>query len=468
MSQVFIAASDASLARQLSQLLAESEHVVELAPEGVDAVAWLQNGAPDVVFVQVDADDEAGLEFVAKARRALPGSCVVAITPAGSLELIAEAVKRGAAHCVSRPVDARAVQFVLSQASARVRVATTAPVAAAPERTTGRGDFDRIVASHPLMHQLLEKAYLAAQSRATVLIQGETGTGKELIAAGIHQNSKRCLGPFIRLNCASLSETLLESELFGHERGAFTGAVSRRKGRFEQAHLGTLFLDEVSEIPLSVQVKLLRFLQEREFERVGGDEPLQVDVRVVAATNRDLKGMVDAHTFREDLYYRLNVVRLEVPPLRARPSDVPLLALHFLHRYARENDKQFDGLTSEASMALAAHAWPGNVRELQNIIEQAVVLSNSSQVGVDEFPLARELRETEPVRLMIPGATLAEVERFAISRTLDAVGGSPSKAAAILGISRRTIQYRMREWGLGSREKQDDEDIDSDVEVEPN
>ncbi|MSP24974.1 MAG: sigma-54-dependent Fis family transcriptional regulator [Myxococcales bacterium] len=300
------------------------------------------------------------------------------------------------------------------------------------------------------MQQLLAKAFLAAQSRATVLVHGETGTGKELIAAAIHGNSKRRTGRFVRLNCASLSESLLESELFGHERGAFTGAIGQRKGRFEQAHLGTLFLDEVSEIPLALQVKLLRFLQEREFERVGGDETLQVDVRVVAATNRDLRAMVADHTFREDLYYRLNVVRLEVPPLRARPSDVPLLAEHFLARYAGENEKDMRGFAADAMAALVGHAWPGNVRELQNVIEQAVVLCELDEIGLDDLRMHVGTRQDDPIRLIVPGVTLAELERFAILKTLDSVGGSPTKAAAILGVSRRTIQYRLREWGIAT------------------
>ena len=463
-SQVLIAASDASLSQHVVGLLADSGHVVEAASDTAGFLALLENPATDVVFVQVDAEDPNGLELVLRARRASTVTSIVAITAEGSVDSVVEAVKHGAGHCLPRPVNASALALVLRQACEKAQATRHASALARCDRSGVQGEFGRIVASHPLMQQLLAKAHQAAQSRATVLIQGETGTGKELIAAAIHQNSKRSSGPFVRLNCAALSESLLESELFGHERGAFTGAVSRRKGRFEQAHHGTLFLDEVSEIPLSVQVKLLRFLQEREFERVGGDEPLQVDVRVVAATNRDLKSMLEKQTFREDLYYRLNVVRLEVPPLRARPSDVPLLANHFLHRYAAENEKKIDGLTNEARQALAAYPWPGNVRELQNIIEQAVVLAGSASVGVDDLAIAGELRESEPVRLMIPGVTLAELERFAIQRTLDAVGGSPSKAAVILGISRRTIQYRMREWGIGSREKLEDEECEADAE----
>jgi len=463
--QILIAASDVALSRRLFELLEEAGHAVDSASDAEGALAFLESSSPDVVLVHLDGDDTAGLDLIERVRRVTSVASIVAISSEGSVESVVEAVKRGASHCLPQPVHASALAVVLKQACDRAQTTRDAVALARTETNGGRGEFQRIVAAHPLMQQLLAKALQAAQSRATVLVHGETGTGKELIAAAIHQNSKRRNGPFVRLNCAALSETLLESELFGHERGAFTGAIGRRKGRFEQAHQGTLFLDEVSEIPLSVQVKLLRFLQEREFERVGGDEPVQVDVRVVAATNRDLKAMVDEQKFREDLYYRLNVVRLEVPPLRARPSDVALLAEHFLQRYAEENEREMTGLTQEARDALVAHSWPGNVRELQNVMEQAVVLSSATSVGIDDLPLAQELRACEPVRLMIPGATLAELERFAIQRTLDAVGGSPSKAASILGISRRTIQYRMREWGIGPRDKLDEDEADAEADA---
>src|SRR5690606_30318696 len=248
-------------------------------------------------------------------RALAPSASIIALTGERSVDAIVEAIKRGADHCLTRPVRSEALAVVVARALEKPLLARQA--AEANDRASERldiGRFDRIVGAHPLMQRLLSKAFQAAKSRATVLICGETGTGKELIAAAIHQNSTRKNGPLVRLNCSALAESVLESELFGHEKGAFTGAAMRRRGRFEQAHLGTLFLDEVSEIPPAVQVKLLRFLQEREFERVGGDETLRVDVRVVAATNRDLKAMVDDRLFREDLYYRLNVVRLEVPP----------------------------------------------------------------------------------------------------------------------------------------------------------
>jgi two-component system response regulator HydG len=310
--------------------------------------------------------------------------------------------------------------------------------------------FDAIVGSHPSMQDLLKRVAYVASTRATVLIQGESGTGKELIAAALHRNSKRREGPYVRLNCASLAESVLESELFGHEKGAFTGAATRREGRFRQADGGTLLLDEISEIPASIQVKLLRFLQEREFERVGGNESLRVDVRVLASANRDLKGLVRGGRFREDLYYRLAVVRLDVPPLRARPSDIVPLAQQFLRRAAMENEVEVTGFTRAAERALMNYPWPGNVRELQNAVEHAVILAESELVDAEQLPIQAQ-DATSPPQLMIPGVTLAELERYAITETLKAVSGSPAKAAKLLGVSRRTIQYRMREYGLSAK-----------------
>ncbi|HVR63158.1 MAG TPA: sigma-54 dependent transcriptional regulator, partial [Polyangia bacterium] len=269
--------------------------------------------------------------------------------------------------------------------------------------------------------------------------------GKELIAAAIHERSPRNKGPFVKLHCAALAESLLESELFGHERGAFTGAQSRRDGRFFQADGGSLFLDEIGEISPAVQIKLLRFLQEREFERVGGNETISVDVRVIAATNRNLTQLVAAGKFREDLYYRLNVINVVMPPLRERPSDVPLLAAHFLRKYATENDKAIGGFSSDALERLSGYTWPGNVRELENVIERGVVLANGPEITLAELPphlvSAKDRRS-----IQIPGATLGEIERFAITKTLESTGGATGAAAEILNISVRKIQYKLHQY----------------------
>ncbi len=285
-----------------------------------------------------------------------------------------------------------------------------------------------------------------APTKASVLITGESGTGKELVAQAIHENSPRAGGPFVKLHCASLAETLLESELFGHERGSFTGAAGRREGRFKQADGGTLFLDEIGEISPGIQVKLLRFLQEKTFERVGGNETVKVDVRIIAATNRDLAAEIATGKFREDLYYRLNVVNIEMPPLRARPSDLLPLATHFLERFAKENAKSIQGFSEDAVERIMAYRWPGNVRELENVIERAVVLCDGDKLTSKHLPagVSAETRGT----MRIPGSTLAEIERYAIISTLEACGGRTTQAAQMLDLSIRTIQYKVQEYGI--------------------
>jgi transcriptional regulator with PAS, ATPase and Fis domain len=287
-----------------------------------------------------------------------------------------------------------------------------------------------------------------------VLITGESGTGKELVANAIHQRSPRSTGPFIKLHCAALAESLLESELFGHEKGSFTGAAARKDGRFSLADGGTLFLDEIGEISQSLQVKLLRFLQEHEFERVGGTQTIHVDVRVIAATNRNLREEVAKGRFREDLFYRLNVVNIETPPLRDRRSDIPAIAKFFLDRFAKLNDKPVETIAPQALELLCGYDWPGNVRELENAIERAVVLANGVELEARHLPT-----QVRPIGItgmpQIPGATMAEIERYAILESLKAAGGSTSKAAEMLGISPRTIQYRLHEYQAAPRSEVD-------------
>jgi DNA-binding NtrC family response regulator len=284
-----------------------------------------------------------------------------------------------------------------------------------------------------------------------VLITGESGTGKELVANAIHQRSPRANGPFIKLHCAALAESLLESELFGHERGSFTGAMARKDGRFQLADGGTLFLDEIGEISPAIQVKLLRFLQEHEFERVGGTQTIRVDVRVIAATNRNLGEEIAKGRFREDLYYRLNVVALEMPPLRDRRTDIPALAKFFVDRYAKENGKAIEGISPETLELLSAYDWPGNVRELENAIERAVVLATGTSIEARQLPPHVRPKMTPAGMPIIPGASMADIERYAILETLKATGGSTSKAAETLGISTRTIQYRLHQYNEAPR-----------------
>ena len=302
-----------------------------------------------------------------------------------------------------------------------------------------------LLGTSPAMQKVYRVAQQVAGSRATVLLTGESGTGKGELARALHALSPRAHEPFVALHCAALAESLLESELFGHEKGAFTGADRKRMGRFEQAHRGTLFLDEVGEISPAIQVKLLRVLQERAFERVGGGETIKVDVRLVAATNRDLAKEVREGRFREDLYYRLNVVLIELPPLRLRGRDSLLLAEHFLRRFVAENHASIEGFSEAARAKLTRHTWPGNVRELENAIERAVVLCDGPQIEAEHLPFDSAADVQGGVR--IPGSTMAEIEQHAILSTLDAAGGSTARAAEILDISVRTIQYRLHAYG---------------------
>jgi two-component system response regulator HydG len=364
------------------------------------------------------------------------------MTAFGAVDTAVDAMKKGAANYLTKPLNMTELLLVLERELERRRLRQETGTLRA--RLAERYSFENIIGNAPAMQEIFKTVAQVAGSRASILIAGESGTGKELIAAAIHQRSPRSKGPFVKLHCAALAETLLESELFGHERGSFTGAAGRREGRFQQAHGGTLFLDEIGEISPSIQVKLLRFLQEHEFERVGGNETVRVDVRVIAATNRDLKAEVAAGRFREDLYYRLNVITLRMPALRERPTDVPLLATHFLRKYSAENERQLEGFTDEALACLSGYGWPGNVRELENVIERAVVLSTGKRVGPAELPA--HLAPVEVGGIRIPGSTLDEIEHYAITKTLEATGGATSKAAEMLGVSVRKIQYKLQEY----------------------
>jgi transcriptional regulator with GAF, ATPase, and Fis domain len=327
--------------------------------------------------------------------------------------------------------------------------ATTLPLTSSiPPRA---GEFEKLVGDSETMRDALSIVRRVASSTASVLLLGESGTGKELFAEAVHRNSARRDRPFVRVACAALPETLLESELFGHEKGAFTGAIYARPGRFEIADGGTLFLDEIGDLSPTVQVKLLRFLEEHEFERVGGNKTVRVDVRIVTATNRDLKAKLADGSFREDLYFRLNVIEIRVPALRERTGDVLQLARHFLAKFARANGKAITGFTGDAMALLARYSWPGNVRELENAVERAVVLATEPLLGCELFaslapPAAPIHAVYHDNGLRIPGSALADIERAAILRTLDAVDGSTIRAARILHISPRKIQYKLKEY----------------------
>jgi DNA-binding NtrC family response regulator len=448
---VLLVDPNASASQPFAELLTRQGYLVHTADSADSALGAALQIAPDLIMAPVALDELTPGLFL-RLREQLPQVCIVALGEADGQGELERALRRGADRYLMRPVRERALDTLLARAMEKPELARKLAAAEglAPPREAGPL-FEGIIGAHPAMQVLFNRVIQAARSKATVLLHGETGSGKELIASAIHTNSRRKQGPFVRVNCASLADGVLESELFGHEKGSFTGAQGTRKGRFEQADGGTLFLDEISEVPAPVQVKLLRFLQERELERVGGNETIRVDVRVVAATNRDLRVMVEDGKFREDLYYRLNVVRIDMPPLRARPSDVPLLAEHFLLRFADENEADVQGFSEEAMQLMLGYPWPGNVRELMNVVEQAVVLAGGPLIEASDLPLRSVHRPQDALPLMVPGVTLAEVERYVIMKTLESVDGSRNRAAEILGISRRTLQYRLQEWGIEPR-----------------
>jgi len=441
--RVLVVDDEVNARTALTELLRDEGYTVDAAADGFKALGKIADFAPELVLTDLKMPGMDGIQLLGKIRENDPELPVVMMTAFGEVETAVGAMRAGARDYLSKPVNVGELSVVVAREMAGRKLRVEAGLLRA--RIAEKYSFNNIIGNAAPMQAVFKTVAQIAASRASVLITGESGTGKELIAAAIHERSPRASGPFVKLHCAALAETLLESELFGHERGSFTGAAGRRDGRFQQANHGTLFLDEIGEISPAVQVKLLRFLQEREFERVGGNETISVDVRVIAATNRDLRRMVEEGKFREDLFYRLNVITVDMPALRVRASDVPLLAGHFLRKFADENGKKMDGFSDEALERLAAYHWPGNVRELENVVERAVVLAQSAQVTAAELP-PNLVPAKNRAGLQIPGATMDEIERYAITKTLEMTGGSTSRAAEVLGISVRKIQYKMHEY----------------------
>ncbi len=430
----------------LKTILAEEGYDVAVAADGEEGLGRLVDFRPDAVLCDIRMPKKDGLELLAQARHDGHDAVFIMMTAFASIETAVQAMKAGSEDYITKPVDVSNVLVKLEKALEKRLLRQDN--ALLRERLRERYQFSSIVGESPELQAVFDVVKRAAPTRATVLILGESGTGKELIAQAIHEESPRRDKPFVKVNCAALSESLLESELFGHEKGSFTGAAGRREGRFELADGGTLFLDEIGDVTPSLQVKLLRVLQQREFERVGGTQTLKVDVRVVAATNKDLEALVKAQKFREDLYYRLNVVSVTLPPLRQRKSDVPALTSYFIEKYNEQHGKTVKGLAPGTLNALLSYDWPGNVRELGNVVERAVVLARGNELTSDDLPPT--MRGPRPkdrsAGSLIPGATLHEIEREAILRTLEMVDGSTSRAAEVLGISVRKIQYRLKEY----------------------
>ena len=429
-------------------------YAVAEADDGFTAIEKVKESSYDLVLMDVRMVRVSGLEALEAIKGYNPAIPVIIMTAYSSVETAVKALKQGAHDYLTKPLDFDKLRLTIDRAMEHTRLKEENRLL---RETLGQQfDSQNIIGKSPAMLKLLETVSQVAPSEATVLISGASGTGKELIAGAIHFNSLRKNGPFVKINCAAITETLLESELFGHEKGAFTGADRRKEGRFSQAHGGTLLLDEVSEMSLMMQVKLLRALQEREFNRVGGETSSQVDVRVIAATNRNLLDRINAGAFREDLYYRLNVVELEVPPLSERKEDIPLLTRHFLEMFAAKNRKEIKGFTPKAMDNLIHYDWPGNVRELMNAVERAVVLARSNYLDETDFPFMKDMAVEEnqsdpagPDALILQGETpLEEIEKTAILTTLEAAGGNKSEAARRLGITRKTLHKKLKAYGV--------------------
>jgi DNA-binding NtrC family response regulator len=387
------------------------------------------------------------LQTSGEARRINPDMAVIIMTSFGTIETAVKAIKAGAYDYLPKPIDLEQLVVLINRISERQSLLREN--ASLREQLRERYAFEQITSTSHAMEEVMNLVGRVASSNATVLLRGESGTGKELIARAIHYHSPRASQPLIKVNCAALPETLLESELFGHEKGAFTGAAGKRIGRFEASDKGTLFLDEIGDIPLSVQIKLLRVLQEKEFERIGGNETIKVDVRLVAATNRDLEKAMKNGSFREDLYYRLNVVTVAIPPLRERKEDIPALMEDFIKKYSMENGKKITGVSAETRDLLMRYSYPGNVRELENIIERAVVLAKSETITSAEIPLHLKTVEIEEKICVAKrdGSltdTLETLERGIIIEAMKAAGGVQTRAAEKLGISERVLRYKLK------------------------
>ena len=470
-ARILIVDDEANMRMVLRAMLTREGFHVEDAADGLAALAALERSGGDVQVIITDLR-MPGLDGMGLLERIVtdyPGRPVVMITAHGSVDTAVEAMKAGAFDFVTKPFDAGDLRAVVQKAvnTARAELDLIEPDEGLESRTE-EGAFGMIGRSSAMneVYSILDKV---ADTPSTVLITGESGTGKELVASALHHHSSRSGRPFIRVNCAAIPQTLIESELFGHEKGAFTGAIASKPGRFELADGGTLFLDEIAEIPTEMQVKLLRVLQEHSFERVGGLKTLQVDVRLVAATNRDLLAQVDSGAFREDLFYRLNVVPIRLPPLRERREDIPLLVKQMLARFAERLGRQVDALSADAEAAFIAYSWPGNVREMENVLERLVLFTEGTEIPLELLP--DELKAPSGTGAPLPAPerldrglsgrvslkelvkeTTAQVERRLIVQALEQTGGNVTRAAQLLMISRKSLQNKMKEFSLRDEE----------------
>ncbi len=434
----------------LAGWLAKDGYTVEQAADGPSALARLKDRPFSILITDLKMPEMDGLRVQAEAKKLRPDLAVVIMTAFATVDTAVTAMKQGAFDYLVKPFDPEELSMMMQKIVAQQELVRENAVLRKALRKEHQ--LHDLASKAPAMQAVFELARSAARSNSTILILGESGTGKEVLARAIHAESPRSAGPFVEVSCAALTETLLESELFGHEKGSFTGATARRKGKFEAAHQGTLFLDEVGDIGPKLQLDLLRVLEERRFHRIGGNEPVEVDVRIVAATNKDLQKAVAAGSFREDLFYRLNVIPVRLPPLRERREDIPLLVEHFLERLSAELGREIEGVSPEAMNALATQPWPGNVRELRNVLERGAVVARGPVIelidlGLDAPPLGGGATPG-PGQAASPDESLDEVERRHISAVLAHTGFNVSQSARVLGVDRVTLYNKMRKYGL--------------------
>ncbi|MFQ5829584.1 MAG: sigma-54-dependent transcriptional regulator [Candidatus Methylomirabilia bacterium] len=444
---ILVAEDDARTRESLGRAMTQAGYRTLTAADGAGAFAILEKRSVDLLLADLKMPGVDGMTLLERVRTAFPDIVVILLTAFATVDLAVEAMKRGAYDFLTKPVNLGKLDLLIRNAlEARRLVQENRELRLRLRESSG---LKQLLGRSAAMQHLRELIQQVAATDAAVLILGESGTGKELVARAIHYGGPRADRPLVKVSCAALPEGLLESELFGHERGAFTGARERRKGRFELAHGGTLFLDEVGDLSLQTQAKLLRVLQEQEFERVGGTDTMQVDVRLISATNRGLDGLVAEGTFREDLYYRLKVVPIPVPPLRERVEDIPILVAHFLRAFAERWGKPVPEVTPEALTLLCRHCWPGNVRELQHVVESVLVFSKGEPITRGDLPPAiRGEDRVSDSDDRFPPAMLRDLERQAIARTLVATGGNKRKAAEVLGIGLKTLYRKIQEFGL--------------------
>jgi len=450
MATILIVDDERDTRDALDMILRREDHEVIAVGSGESALAHLNMHEVDLVLSDVKMPGIDGLTLLRRVKAHDAGIVVVMMSGYGDITVAVEAMKEGAFDYLVKPCKKDGILRTVAKAL-KMRAVLVENVVL-KRQVQDRFDRAQVIGSSAAWRQVCDMVEQVAPSRATVLITGESGTGKERIASLIHRFSPRAEQPFVTLNAAALPESLLEAELFGYEKGAFTGALQRKSGRFDLAAGGTLFIDEIGELPPAAQAKLLRVLQEGTFERLGGTKTLRVDVRIVAATNKNLVAEIDSQRFREDLYYRINVVNIDLPPLRERPEDIPLLAAHFLRKYAAQNQKEIAAIQQDALRRLQAYAWPGNVRELENVIERAVVLTQTSTVEIEHLP--PHLQDSDPIPISSEGfalpleATLAEIERAAIEQALKRSGGHRQTAARMLDIGSATMYRKLKEYEL--------------------